>query len=65
MCHKFSINRRREERPMGLRGARRLNVERAAAARARYRATCGGVEDARRIESTYAQQVDIRERRAQ
>ena len=50
---------------MGLRGARRLNVERAAAARARYRATCGGVEDARRIESTYAQQVDIRERRAQ
>ena len=40
-------------------GARRLNVERAAAARARYRATCGGVEDARRIESTYAQQVDM------
>ena len=47
---------------MGSRGARRLNVERPAAARTRYRATCGGGEDARRIESTYAQRVDMMSR---
>ena len=58
-CEAYKINRRREERLIGLRAVKML---RDLLLRARSCAACGDGERARRSENTYAQQVDIMSR---